>query len=96
MGTHLNWTEDFFFSQKKALIIFLSFILKFEQFLQKFSFQKQLSGKGNFPSLSSYFFYLATKMNEVDWQEKTKSITYPCKYEKFQRQQSKVRYIYIF
>lgn len=64
MVTHLNWTEDFLFPPKKSPNHFLSFILKFEQFLQKFSFQKQLSGEGKF-SLFTLLLLLAGSENDM-------------------------------
>ena len=65
MGTHLNWTEDFVFPpQKKALIISFSFISKFEQLLQKFPFEKQLSGEWKFP-LFTLLLLLAGNWNDM-------------------------------
>lgn len=60
--SELNW--GFFFSPKKIPNHFFSFILKFEQLLQKFSFEKQLSGEWKFP-LFTLLLLLAGNWNDM-------------------------------
>ena len=89
----LNW--GFSFPPKKSPNHFFKFYIEiWTIFTEIFFSETTVRGREIPPFYPLTSFSWQLKWYEADWQEKTKSITYPCKYETFQRQQSKVRYIY--